>query len=672
MRTYIATAAGRAARMAITLSRRGGGTAAPGTLALRIDARYLRRRWGQLGSPRVIAITGTNGKTTTTDLVVRALEEAGYSVLTNNSGSNLLRGIASLFVQKINRKKIDVVVLEIDEQALLQVLPRLPIHDLVVLNLFRDQLDRFGEVNTVVQRWEDGLVSLPEAARPRCVINGQDPLLVMFGERLSMQGFSCVYFAIPAAGKGKNTSDADHVHCPRCGKTLVYTARAYSHVGSFACKNCMLQEHSEYTSSIEVKALRGAYNMANIAAAARLVALPPYDIRDDIRDLAWTKLKPQFGRQEVLQWRGVNVELVLVKNPTGANQALSLVDTASTVVLALNDAFADGTDVSWIWDVAYEQLAGRQVIVTGTRCYDLAIRLTVAGAIVQVESDIARALEVAVASGQSVQVLPTYTAMLAMRQVNGISTAIMTYPNLKLVWLYPELMNTYGDRGNVLILQYAARNLGINLDVIEFNAGDDPDVLAEADIYLMGGAQDAQQGFVMQDLTIDKAEVIAGRVAAGVPALLVCGAYQLFGSSYLAADGSTVPGLGVLPVHTKSAPLLTDRLVGDVVVDAGDLGLLIGFENHGGRTVLEEGAMPLGKVMRGGGNDGVSGYEGIVWNHVIGTYLHGCVLAKNPTLTQWLLEKAIENRSGSKVSMGNVHYGPTDAARRVVLDRWDM
>jgi lipid II isoglutaminyl synthase (glutamine-hydrolysing) len=241
---------------------------------------------------------------------------------------------------------------------------------------------------------------------------------------------------------------------------------------------------------------------------------------------------------------------------------------------------------------------------------------------------------------------------------------------LRLVWLYPELMNTYGDRGNVLILADLARRNQVPLEVVHFNQGDSSEILCNTDIFLMGGAQDRQQAVVMQDFTPDKQLIVTEQLQSGTPALLVCGAYQLFGRQYIAADGSSVPGVGLLPITTVSAPTIKQRLVGNCIVETALWGTVIGFENHGGRTVLDSDATPLGRVIHGFGNTDTDGHEGILWQSVIGTYLHGCVLAKNPRMSEWLLQKALEKSSDSHKKISVTNNEVIEAARQEILRRW--
>jgi CobQ-like glutamine amidotransferase family enzyme len=224
--------------------------------------------------------------------------------------------------------------------------------------------------------------------------------------------------------------------------------------------------------------------------------------------------------------------------------------------------------------------------------------------------------------------------------------------------LYPTIMSQYGDRGNVICLQQRCGWRGIDVEVAEFGLGAavDPDAV---DILLMGGGADSQQRAIAGDLVHVKGDGLRHAVEDGAAALMICGGYQLFGHSYRTYDGTTLKGLGIFDCHSvHRAHQLGTRL--DNVSQAGAVravnnlviqwanGTLVGFENHGGRTYLAEAAEPLGRVVVGGGNNSEDGWEGCVYKHAIGTYLHGSVLPKNPHLADYLIASALERRTGRR------------------------
>jgi len=213
--------------------------------------------------------------------------------------------------------------------------------------------------------------------------------------------------------------------------------------------------------------------------------------------------------------------------------------------------------------------------------------------------------------------------------------------------LYPEQLNIYADRGNIAVLAGRARARGHELDVRAIGI-DDPVAVGEIDLFYIGGGQDRDQELIAPDLA-GKGVALAEAAAEGSVFLGVCGGYQLLGRSYRDRAGAELPGVGLLPLHTLGG---TRRMIGDVLIGCAWAGeRLVGFENHGGRTILDPGATPLGRVVAGFGNDGVSGYEGAREGRVYGTYLHGPLLPRNPWFADRLLAEALEHASGSPVEL---------------------
>ena len=211
-------------------------------------------------------------------------------------------------------------------------------------------------------------------------------------------------------------------------------------------------------------------------------------------------------------------------------------------------------------------------------------------------------------------------------------------------WLYPDLMNIYGDRGNILTLLRRAEWRGFDAKAIDLGRG----VVAgieDVDVFFFGGGQDREQALVYDDLIELKQEPLEAAVANGSVVLAVCGGYQLLGHYYQTAEGERFPGIGLIDVRTEAGK---KRFIGDVVVDTTIEGIepstLVGFENHSGRTFLGAGARPLGKVRLGSGNNGSDGGEGCVQGGVIGTYMHGSLLPKNPQLADYLIRRALSRR----------------------------
>ena len=213
-------------------------------------------------------------------------------------------------------------------------------------------------------------------------------------------------------------------------------------------------------------------------------------------------------------------------------------------------------------------------------------------------------------------------------------------------WLYPDLMNIYGDRGNILTLVQRARWRGFDARVLELGKGSHEGI-EEVDVLFFGGGQDREQALVYDDLLELKAEPLTKSLAQGAALLAVCGGYQLLGHYYQTAEGERFPGLGLLDLHTEAG---SKRCIGNVVVDVAGLApdlepkTLVGFENHSGRTFLGEGLKPLGKVIAGSGNNGEDGTEGVAEGTIFGTYLHGSLLPKNPHLADHVMATALRQR----------------------------
>ena len=217
-------------------------------------------------------------------------------------------------------------------------------------------------------------------------------------------------------------------------------------------------------------------------------------------------------------------------------------------------------------------------------------------------------------------------------------------------WLYPDLMNIYGDRGNILTLIKRAEWRGFDAHAIELDRGTTRG-MEDVDVFFFGGGQDREQALVYQDLIDHKQLPLEKAVAGGAIVLAVCGGSQLLGHFYQTAEGERFPGIGLIDVRTEAG---TKRYIGDVIVDAGIEGLepttVVGFENHSGRTFLGAAARPLGRVRMGAGNNGSDGTEGCLQGGVLGTYLHGSLLPKNPQLADYLIRRALSRRGLSELA----------------------
>lgn len=443
-RLAAAVMAGRAASLATRGLRRGGGTALPGLVATRIAPDIVEHLGRQLGRGRVL-ITGTNGKTTTTRMLAGALQAAGVPYLNNREGSNLMRGIATTLLAaagptgNIAGAAGTLGLFEADEATLPLAARALAPTVITFTNLFRDQLDRYGEVDTVAAFWREALAATPRDAT--LVLNADDPSVAELS--IDWPG-PVLWFGLDDPALATEATGAfDARWCRACGSTFAYSRRYFAHVGYWRCTGCgrarpqpqVVATNLELgldAASFDIAALghvsmplTGTYNVYNALAAiatARALAVPPQALVDGL-----ASVRAAFGRQEVVEFQGRRLRIMLCKNPAGANQVLrllaSLPDGAQlSVAPLLNDRFADGQDVSWIWDVDYELLGGRVALcwAGGDRAEDIALRLKYAHwpAPAVVTHDAAMLLDAIVhdtVPGADVFLIPTYTAMLDLR-----------------------------------------------------------------------------------------------------------------------------------------------------------------------------------------------------------------------------------------------------------------
>ncbi len=439
IRKTAAVWAGKATGTLSRVSRRGGGTTLPGDVARAIDPKVLTKLLRDLTHGSIV-ITGTNGKTTTSRLITWLLEGAGHKVVTNRAGANLIFGVTAAALDRAGmdaRLRANWGVFEIDEASLPKVVEEIKPTATLVLNLFRDQLDRYGELESIAKKIESALSTLPQGST--AILNADDPRVAEIGLGLPnpplWYGLEDVRVALRELPHA-----ADARTCPRCGASLHFEAVYVGHDGVYRCpnndfarpapsitaQNINLASFYRFSADIQNTQLDvqlgGLYNVYNVLAAfavARTLGLEPDYIAERLRDF-----RAAFGRQERVEFRGRILNLVLSKNPAGFNETLrTSIDLANgtNFLIALNDRKADGTDVSWIWDVDFEHLKDKaQVVVpAGNRAHDLAVRLKYAGVpAAEPETDPGRALDLLVKltkEGDIAHLLCTYTAMLDLR-----------------------------------------------------------------------------------------------------------------------------------------------------------------------------------------------------------------------------------------------------------------
>ncbi len=436
----LARALARLARDASRQVGRTGGTTAPGRMLLKVSPSSLRRMAAELDAGSVL-VSATNGKTTTAAMIAAALERAGRPVVHNRAGSNMAWGVATALLDA-GRERDQIGLFEVDEAWLPAVArdtdPRL----LLLSNLFRDQLDRYGELELLADRWAELTAELD--GRSRLVLNADDPLVADLGRERS----GVTYFGVEDDSQALPGMQhaADSKHCRNCGHAYEYEAIYLGHMGRYRCPNCgrtrpepqvaatsvtldgMSGSHVEMrTPQGDLKLdlpLPGLYNVYNAVAAAATaleLGVPLETVGEALEGFGGA-----FGRVETIPVAGRQVSILLIKNPAGANEVLRtliLEDEQLDLWIALNDGIADGRDISWIWDADFEVLAGRvrRVTCSGTRAEEMALRLKYAGveAEPEVDRDLGRSLDAAVANaaGDRVYALPTYTALLELRDI---------------------------------------------------------------------------------------------------------------------------------------------------------------------------------------------------------------------------------------------------------------
>ena len=231
---------------------------------------------------------------------------------------------------------------------------------------------------------------------------------------------------------------------------------------------------------------------------------------------------------------------------------------------------------------------------------------------------------------------------------------------LTISWLYPDLMSTYGDRGNVICLLKRCQWRGIEAEIIPISLNLNNEKLGSSDLIFMGGAQDRQQSIAGEDFIVKKGPVLKNLIEKGVPGLFVCAAYQAIGNYYKPYTGDDIAGLGIFDLYTKHPGDQAKRLIGNAAAEIiqnsefriqNIAATIVGFENHGGRTYLGKGVKPFARVIRGFGNNGEDGYEGAVYKNCIGSYFHGPILPKNPSLADWLISRALEIKYRKNVEL---------------------
>lgn len=436
---YSALLCAKTVNRALHLMHRAG-TSLPGVVALGVQKDFISFV-NFYCQKKTITVTGTNGKTTTAGLIAHILKTADNHVLHNEKGANMLSGIASsLAVNYKPFSKFDYAVLESDEAYLTKLYDYLNANYLLVTNLFRDQLDRYGELDTTAKKIQQAIEKNPNLT---VVLNADDPMLSDLGinNKKIYFGFENIEYKNEIQ---ESQSPMESVVC-KCKAALSYLKRFYAHIGQYFCINChndhpKMDYNAEafiYADFSEIKITKneenlifktnlvGAYNAYNVLAAVSLTL--ELGINKNVIQEALDSYKPVFGRAQRLEIDGKKILVQLIKNPTGASEVLRTVNTGESakLLIIINDKYADGRDVSWLWDADFELLKNykNEIVFSGIRAYDIAVRLKYAGfeeAKMRIISDIEGAIKYSlknIKKNEQLLIMPTYTALLDMQRI---------------------------------------------------------------------------------------------------------------------------------------------------------------------------------------------------------------------------------------------------------------
>ncbi|CDE90779.1 putative uncharacterized protein [Clostridium sp. CAG:389] len=674
----------------------------------------------------VIAVSATNGKTMTNNCIGYTLKTAGYKVVSNVEGNNMETGILSTILKNCTltgKIKADYLVFEVDESYIPVVFKDFRLDTLVILNFFRDQLDRNGEVESLILRINKFL----KTYNGNLVLNNDDPNVARLGQAnpsnqnvyyFSVDKYQFATEEIKEAGEGK--------FCPFCKTRLEYEYYQYSHVGKFKCPNCNFGDNEIYklATNVDLKnrcfdidgntyKINGnsIYLIYNYTAVYSVCSL--YNISNDVVKKSFSTFALNNGRLEEIKINGVPTIINLAKNPTGSNVSLRILnedDSEKDLLFVLNDNIADGFDVSWIWDINFNNLNNVSRIVTsGTRAYDIAIRIKTSGFPVEkIEPylNLEEAIKALYKTNVKKYVIANYTSLQPTRHelkkfdeicqnnlenvctdnissdlnVSEMSQQKNDKTNsdnsdcLKILYLYPDMLELYGDYGNIQVLKYRIESRGYKAIIDRYSIGDAAPNFNDYDIVFAGGGADNEQSILANDL-IKYKDNIKEAVNNGVFFLLICGAYQLFGKYYKGVEGNIIPGLEVFDYYTVANPDRKKRCIGNIVIDANlsssnDIikTKVIGFENHGGQTF--DISASFGNVLFGNGNKFGDSEEGFFQNNVIATYLHGPLLSKNPELCDYIIKYCLDRRYNENVILEPLNDEFENLCREQLLKRF--
>lgn len=689
----------------------------------------------------VIAVSATNGKTMTNNCIGYTLKTAGKKVVSNVEGNNMETGILSTILKNCTltgKIKADYLVFEVDESYIPVVFKDFRLDTLVILNFFRDQLDRNGEVESLILRINEFL----KTYTGNLILNNDDPNVVRLGQAnpsnsniyyFSVDKYKFATEKIKEAGEGK--------FCPFCKTRLEYEYYQYSHVGKFKCPNCNFGDNEIYklATNVDLKnrcfdidgntyKINGnsIYLIYNYTAVYTVCSL--YDISNDVVKKAFSTFALNNGRLEEITIHGVPTIINLAKNPTGSNVSLRILnedDSQKELLFVLNDNIADGFDVSWIWDINFNNLNNvSRVVTSGTRAYDIAIRIKTSGfhaEKIEPYLNLEDAVKALYKTDVKKYVIANYTSLQPTRhelkkfdEMNKNNNVADTNTNtndifnvknpevdtkeisqniensqvqnneeksIKILYLYPDMLELYGDYGNIQVLKYRIESRGYKAIIDRYSIGDATPDFNNYDIVFAGGGADNEQSILAEDLVRYK-ENIKEAVNNGVFFLLICGAYQLFGKYYKGVEGNIIPGLEVFDYYTVANPDRKKRCIGNIVIDANlrssnndtdssesnTKTKVIGFENHGGQTF--DISNSFGNVLFGNGNKFGDSEEGFFKDNVIATYLHGPLLSKNPELCDYIIKYCLDRKYNENITLESLNDEFENLCREQLLNRF--
>jgi len=447
MKTFLAVVFGKLTAHVSRLFKLGSGTSLPGKVALKLDPHLLSRLGKQVRKKR-ICITGTNGKSTTAGLLSAFIESARYPVVHNQLGANMVPGITAALLAKSSltgKLNADYAVIEADEASLPQVAKAIQPDWTVVTNLFRDQLDRYGELDTTAKLIREGIT----VGRGGMILNADDPMVAAIGtgfaaEQVLYYGVNTVTYPADFSVDCPVSFPKEVMDCPLCQSPLIYDLFLYGHLGHYRCEACGFSRPKPWVeaSHIEISTMESTLTLNSLTLTLKLPGLfNAYNLIAAVTaglaiDLPLTSFEPAlatyhsiFGRAEHQVIDGKSIRIFLIKNPTGAMEVLKVVsaDPKKRILIIINDNYADGRDISWLWDAPFEFLSTVQtpITVSGHRAEDMAVRLKYAGISedrIKTEPVIMSAFQKALSqtpSDETLYVLPTYTALLHLSQALG-------------------------------------------------------------------------------------------------------------------------------------------------------------------------------------------------------------------------------------------------------------